>query len=164
MFKSLVFSLLIVVSLLAEHSAAGHIEPEHNERCYVCGMMISNNPGWSAQIVFKDNLHLSFDGPKDMFRYYFNMSKYARGKTRDDISELFVKDYLSGEPIDALKALYVIKSRVFGPMGHEFIPFRDIKNAKGFAGERGGMVILFQNVTPAVLKAIEQGQQSKHHM
>ena len=154
----LILPVLILVSISAVRSYAGYIEPDRKERCHVCGMSIHKNPGWSAQIVFKDGSRASFDGPKDMFRYYFNMSKYNRKKTTDNISEMYVKGYYSKIPFDASKAFYVIYSHVYGPMGHELIPFKERKTAEGFAGERGGRVLPFQEVTPGIIRSLDHGQ------
>ncbi len=153
----LILPVIILISISAVHSYAGYIEPDRKERCHVCGMSIHKNPGWSAQILFKDGSRASFDGPKDMFRYYFNMSKYNRKKNSENISEIYVNGYFSKTPFDASKAFYVIRSRVYGPMGHELIPFADREKAESFSLNRGGSILTFQEVTSEVIRRLDRG-------
>lgn len=99
------------------------LQPNMKDKCPVCGMFVAKYPDFLAQVVFKDGSHAFFDGTKDMFKYYFNLKKYAPKKSPQDISAIYVKDYYTLEPIDGCKALYVAGSNVYGPMGKELIPF-----------------------------------------
>ena len=55
---------------------------------------------------------------------------------------------ISGKTIDATKAFYVIKSDVFGPMGHELIPFESEADAKAFKKDHFGLKVLsFKELT-----------------
>ena len=108
-------------------SGGGH---KHKVRCSTCGMSVAMFADWNAKIEFKDSTHAVFDGAKCMFKYYLDVKKYDPSKSRDDISAIFVKDYYSKEDIDARQAFYVVWSDVYGPMGHEPIPFRNETDRK----------------------------------
>ena len=125
-------SLLIVLCLAAVSLAAEPQDstPPPKEKCPVCGMFVSLFPDWNARIEFRDSTHATFDGAKDMFKYYLNIKKYNPSKNRSDIVSISVKDYDSKESIDALQAFYVIWGDVYGPMGHEPIPFEKEADAK----------------------------------
>lgn len=97
---------------------------------------------WNATIEFADSTRVIFDGPKDMFKYYLNIKKYNPAKSRTDIAGIYVKDYYFGASVDALKAFFVIWSDIYGPMGHEPIPFEREADAKEFLKDHKGRKIL----------------------
>ena len=111
----------------------GLIKVTKNEKCPVCGMFVYKYPKWAAQIFYQDT-HYSFDGVKDLMKYYFNNKK--------NISKILVTDYYSQEAINALKAYFVIGSDVYGPMGDELIPFKNQEEAKTFSMDHKGLKIL----------------------
>lgn len=125
----------------------GRIEVREDEKCPVCGMFVFKYPKWAAQIYVKHNEHehhLSFDGVKDMMKFYFNPSRwgnygYVTSKT---ITKIAVSDYYSGKGIDGRAAFYVVRSDIYGPMGHELIPFAFEEEAKTFLKEHKGMKVL----------------------
>ena len=109
------------------------IKVTKDEKCPVCGMFVYKYPRWVAQIFYSKK-HLSFDGVKDMMKYYFNHKK--------SISKILVTDYYSQKVIDARKAYYVLGSDIYGPMGEELIPFIKIDEAKRFRLDHKGKKIL----------------------
>lgn len=126
------------------------------DKCPVCGMFVKKYPDWISQIVFKDGSYAVFDGAKDMFKYHHNMARYAPGHRQADIDAIYVTDYYSVELIDAYKAYYVVGSNVYGPMGHELIPFRTEADAKEFIRDHKGKKILkFIDVTQNRLKDLD---------
>jgi len=104
-----------------------------DEKCPVCGMYVYKYPRWAAQIFYADK-HYSFDGVKDMMKWYFTHSK--------GINKIKVSDYYSQHAIDGRKAFYVLGSNTYGPMGHELIPFADVEDAKNFKEDHKGKAIL----------------------
>ena len=66
-------------------------KPSKQDKCPVCGMFVSKYPDWIAEVVYKDGKTVFFDGPKDMFKYYFNLKKYDPkrdlGHDRRDLCE-----------------------------------------------------------------------------
>jgi nitrous oxide reductase accessory protein NosL len=68
------------------------------------------------------------------------------------VTGISVKDYYSKTSIDALQAFFVIWSDVYGPMGHEPIPFEKDAKAKKFLQERKGKkIIRFKDITPNLI-------------
>ena len=111
---------------------------------------------WNATIKFKDGTAASFDGAKDMFKYYLDIKKYNPSKTKTDMAAISVKDYYSKTSIDALQAFYVIWSDVYGPMGHEPIPFEKQVDAKKFLkGHKGKKIVRFKEVTPKLITSLD---------
>ncbi len=125
----------------------GEVVVHKGEKCPVCGMFVSKYPRWAAQIFFKKDgtvHHFSFDGVKDMMKFYFNPDDYGKydiKKFRNSITKMIVTDYYTQKGIDAKKAYYVLWSNVLGPMGNELIPFKSLKEAKTFKRDHLGKSI-----------------------
>jgi copper chaperone NosL len=112
------------------------------EKCPVCGMFVSMYVDWSPRIEFKDSAATRFCGPKCMFKYYLDAKKQGMSAGNKEMTAIFVRDYYSKVSIDAFQASYVIWSDVYGPMGHEPIPFEKEADAKRFLKEHKGKKIL----------------------
>jgi nitrous oxide reductase accessory protein NosL len=156
--KTTALSFLLVLSLAAFSFAE---EPKDStlprkEKCPVCGMFVSLFPEWNARIEFKDSAYATFDGAKCMFKYYLNIKKYNPTKNKKDILAISVMDYDSKTSIDALQAFFVIWSDVYGPMGHEPIPFEKEADAKKFLKEHKGKKILrFKDINPKLITSLD---------
>ena len=48
-------------------------------------MFVAKYPDWVAQIRFKDQKTVFFDGAKDLFKYYFRITGYHPGRSVADI-------------------------------------------------------------------------------
>ena len=124
-----------------------------NEKCPVCGMFTYKYPRWATQIFYKHNKHThhhSFDGVKDLMKFYFNPSKWGNyiASTKQNITKILVTDYYSQDAINGIKAFYVIGSDIYGPMGNELIPFKNIEDAKVFKKDHfGTKIIQFSDIT-----------------
>lgn len=158
----MILMIAIVVSLIdvadsAERKRRGITK---KDKCPVCGMFVYKYPKWVAVIELADGTSYFYDGAKDMFKHYMNVSKYTPSKVGQDIVSLEVTDYYAVSLIDAKEAWYVIGSDVFGPMGHELIPFETQVSAKEFLEDHKGTHILrFQDVTEDTIKALDAAQQ-----
>ncbi len=158
----MILMFVIVVSLVdvvdsAERKRRGMTK---KDKCPVCGMFVYKYPKWVAVIELADGTSYFYDGAKDMFKHYMNVSKYTPSKAGQDIVSLEVTDYYAVSLIDAKEAWYVIGSDVFGPMGHELIPFETQVSAKEFLEDHKGTHILrFQDVTEDTIKALDAAQQ-----
>ena len=108
------------------------IRSYYADKCPVCGMFVAKYPDFLAQIVWADGSSVFFDGAKDMFKYYFNLKKYAPSRQSAEIAFVYVTDYYNMTPIDARRAWYVVGSDVYGPMGRELIPFVGEEDAVEF--------------------------------
>jgi nitrous oxide reductase accessory protein NosL len=151
-------SFFFVFLLVGVSFAAGLEEPNPTakDKCPVCGMFVSMFADWNARIKFKDSTDAIFDGAKCMFKYYLNLKKYNPTKNKEDITVISVKDYYSATSIDALKAFFVIWSDVYGPMGHEPIPFEKEAEAKKFLNEHKGKKILrFKDINSNLIKSLD---------
>lgn len=120
-------------TLRTAEKAKYSIEVTKDEKCPVCGMFVYKYPKWATQIFYADK-HYSFDGVKDMMKYYF--------KNKENISKILVRDYYSQKTIDARSAFYVIGSDIYGPMGKELIPFFDKDDAATFMMDHQGDEVL----------------------
>ena len=111
-----------------------------DEKCPICGMFVYKYPRWATQIFYGEDKHYSFDGVKDMMKYYFEHKK--------GISKMLVLDYYSQKAIDASKAYYVIGSDIYGPMGNELIAFKNESSAKTFyMDHRAKKIVNFKDIT-----------------
>ena len=124
-------------------------------KCPVCGMFVAKYPDWSSTARFRDGTTSWYDGPKDMFNHYFDISRYTPGKRQSEIVALTVKEYYSLAPIDAHAAFFVVGSDVSGPMGSELIPFKTEKDARSFKTDHKGKRILrFKEITLQTIKSL----------
>ncbi len=148
--------IILALSLTSPCLAAGPVNPSDRDKCPVCGMFTAKYPNFMAEIVFKDGSYATFDGPKDMFKYYMNLSRYNASKKQGDVEAVYVTDYYALGWIDGLKALYVAGSDVIGPMGRELIPFGKQEDADEFMADHAGKTRLtFNEVTADVLKSLD---------
>lgn len=141
---STVCGLLLSISI-ASTGLAAEVKPlpvPKGAKCPVCGMFVEKYKEWSAHVVFTDGASAFFDGPKDMFRYYFNVSRFDRSRKQADISAIFVTEYYSTKPLDARKAWFVTGSDVFGPMGSELVPLDSEAHAREFMKDHAGKKVL----------------------
>ena len=156
--KKLVF-LFTAIMMGSSPAYAGDRKPDKigpKDKCPVCGMFVARYPDFAAQIQFRDGTTHHFDGAKDMFKYYLNLSRHAPGKTQADISAVFVTDYYDLSLMEGLTAYYVVGSDVYGPMGRELVPFTSESKARDFLKDhRGKTVVRFREVTPAVLRPLD---------
>lgn len=154
-----IFVLFLCAVFLAGDLLAGErkpVAPSPKDKCPVCGMFVKKYPDWMSQIVFKDGSYVVFDGAKDMFRYYLEGKRYKGSYRLSDIDSVYVTDYYQLRVIDAREATYVLGSDVYGPMGHELIPFARVEDAKEFMKDhRGKDILKFGDITPERLKGLD---------
>lgn len=141
-------------------ASAGSGEPQEipsDVSCGKCGMFPAKYPQWQSQIVFSDGSMTPFDGCKCMFGFMFNMAKYDPAHQSQDIANVWVKDFNSGDWVDAKNAHYVIGSEVMGPMGKELIPFADAAAAQAFQKKNGGQLAMYDTISMGTLKPLMGG-------
>lgn len=158
--KLFTYTILLLLSVTTI-SAAGAVGPQarkpaSGDKCPVCGMFVAKYPDFAAQVQFRNGSALHFDGPKDLFKYYQNISRYSPGRKQGDIAAILVTSYYSLSLIDAQTAWYVTGSDVYGPMGRELIPFEKEAEAREFQKDHKGKALLrFREITPAVVKGLD---------
>lgn len=129
--------------------------PDKKDKCPVCGMFVAKYPVWTAEIIFQDGSTYFFDGPKDLFRFYFNITSYSPKQKIDFISNIYVTEYYDTRFIKAQTGWYVVGSDVYGPMGKELIPFKSEDDAKQFFSDHKGEEILqFNAITAEMIKGM----------
>ena len=144
------------VLLAGSLPAAEALKPSPKDKCPVCGMFVAKYPDWIAAIRFRDGSAVFFDGAKDMFKYYFDLKKYAPSKKPSDIQTLQVTDYYDLIPINGYEASYVLGSDIFGPMGRELISFAKEGAAREFLKDhKGKSIVKFKEITPALIKTLD---------
>jgi len=152
--KSLLFSSILVCVFSVPSFAAEvkPVTPKQSDKCPVCGMFVAKYTHWLAEVVYKDGTYAVFDGPKDMFKYYLNLQKYAPSKRSNEITGIYVTEYYSTKLLDAKKLFFVIGSDVYGPMGDEFVPLSSESDAREFMRDhKGTRIVKFQEVTNELL-------------
>jgi nitrous oxide reductase accessory protein NosL len=132
-FQALTLYLWDVKRVATTKSLPQTIKVTKDEKCPVCGMFVYKYPRWVAQIFYAEK-HFSFDGVKDMMKYYSHH--------KQNISKILVTDYYSQKVIDAREAYYILGSDIYGPMGEELIPFKNRDEAKRFRLDHKGKKIL----------------------
>jgi len=152
-----VFCIFFVFTSMARAKDQAAVAPGPKDKCPVCGMFVAKYPDFIVVVFLKDNTRAFFDGVKDMMKYYFNVNKYAPGKTVGDIGAVHVMDYYTANPIDGFKAFYVSGSDVYGPMGRELIPFEKKEDAEEFVKDHSGKAILgFTDITVDIVKSLDR--------
>ena len=137
---------------LEDKEIEGQVITKEDEKCPVCGMFTYKYPRWAAQIFYEDGenkIHYSFDGVKDLMKFYFNSQKWGKYPIakQKNIVKILVTDYYSQKGIDGRKAFYVIRSDIYGPMGNELIPFELEGDAQTFKNDHyGKRVIKFSDI------------------
>ena len=153
------FLILSMLAGLTAAAAAGSLpalSPAGRDRCPVCGMFVAKYPDWVAQVRFRDQKTVFFDGAKDFFKYYFEVKKYHPARSTDDVAAVYVTDYYTMQPIDAAGAFYVVDSDIYGPMGRELIPFASTTDAETFMRDhRGRQMLPFAAVTPELVNSLD---------
>lgn len=140
--RGLLMAVLLVLASPALAGEAAFPDPGRRDMCAVCGMVVSKYPAWTASVVYKDGHVHHFDGAKDLFKYLFDVPRYARGHRAEDIARVGVTEYYGLTRIDARRAWYVIGSDVLGPMGHELIPLASKADAEEFMRDHHGLRML----------------------
>jgi len=147
------------VSLCADGVSFAVPKPGPMDLCPVCGMIVSNDPNWTATLVWKDGHAHHFDGAKDLFKFLQALPKYAPGHKREDIRFCLVTDFYNLEKVDAKKALYVIGSDVMGPMGHELVPLASKADAEDFLKDhKGKRIVSYDEVTTGIIDRVDAGK------
>lgn len=144
---------LLYICAVTQAAQRKPVEVKKSDKCQVCGMLVAGYPNWISQIIFTDGTYAFFDGPKDMFRYYFNLAKYNPSKKQADIDAMYVTEYYSAKLADARKLFFIQGSDVNGPMGAELVPVESIGKAKEFMKDHHGKKMLrFDEVKKEDLK------------
>jgi copper chaperone NosL len=116
--------------------------------CSLDGMVLNDFPGPKGQIVYDQGEPYFFCDTKEMF------SIFLRPEQKRRIVGVFTQDmgktdwaHPQGHWIDAKGAFYVVGSKREGSMGPTVASFAAEPDAQTFAGQYGGKVLRFDQVT-----------------
>ncbi|MEK8051956.1 nitrous oxide reductase accessory protein NosL [Ideonella sp. DXS22W] len=125
-------------------------------RCPVCGMFPARAAAWAAQVIYRDGDAHFFDSPLSLHLFLQDVGRYARGRSRQDLAALYVRDTEGGGWIDAIGAWHVQGSDALGPMRAGNLPaFASRSAAERFAQGHGGQVLAAAQIDAAVLTALD---------
>ncbi len=114
-------------------------------------------PKWHCEAVLKNGHTETFISVKSMMQVYLHQEYFLkRNLLKDKIDKIYVKDYLTGEKVNAKQAVYVFGSRIEGPHGDDLIPFSTETNAKLFMMKHGGTKLLpYSKITTGLLRYLD---------
>jgi len=141
--------------------------------CDVCGMVIAEHPGPSAQLFYADQEPAGhpnparFDSTWEAFQFDFEREDWDR-------EAFYVTDYsaveydvqtVEGQPVisrhveaetfvDSEAVTFVAGSAVVGTMGEDLLGFSERADAEAFRDEYGGELVTAGEVTPALISQL----------
>ncbi|MCA1789788.1 MAG: nitrous oxide reductase accessory protein NosL, partial [Thioalkalivibrio sp.] len=68
-------------------------DPQARDACPVCGMLVARYPAWIATVQYADGHTDHFDGAKDLFKYLFDLFRYAPGREAGEMVAIGVTEY-----------------------------------------------------------------------
>jgi nitrous oxide reductase accessory protein NosL len=143
--------------------------------CDVCGMVISQHPGPTAEIFYVDQRPeghenpARFDSTWEAYQYDFERANQGWQKSAFYVTDYSSVEYslfeergstlISTHPQQEAFALaqevtYVAGSTVEGAMGRDLLGFTDESDAESFQSEHGGDLITHGNVSPEVIAGL----------
>lgn len=137
-----VCAFLALAGLAGTVTAGPGEGPGPQDRCAVCGMFVAPYANWVAVVEFRDGSRAFFDGPRDMFVYFFGLPKYKSGAKTEDVAAIYVTEYYTTRRLKAEDVCFVVGSDVMGPMGNELVPVQGRDNAATFRRDHGGTKIM----------------------
>lgn len=156
--------ICLIVFFVSGFAQAALSQPDQSlsatTRCQTCGMFVAKYPNWISVLVLEDNTSRYFDGVKDLMVFVLNSPYY--GVAQEDLREIWVKDYYSLDWIDGRQCFYVVGSDVYGPMGHDFIPFATKKAALNFQQDHHGTeIVTFSSISSQRVESMRVGQKMR---
>lgn len=114
-------------------------------------------PKWLCEAKLKNGKTLQFVSVKSMMQVYQHQDFFKKNKLlEDDIDAIYVQDFISGNKVDATKAVYLFGSRIVGPHGDDLIPFASAENAKLFMMKNSGTKILpFDKLSKGLIRYLD---------
>ena len=141
--------------------------------CDVCGMVISQHPGPTAEIFYADERPAGHDNPArfdstwEAFQFDFEHEDWSREAfyvtdysavdyeiRTDGDQQVISTHYDAASFVDATAVTFVAGSAVLGAMGKDLIGFSERADAESFQADHGGDVVGFDEVTPELLSTL----------
>jgi copper chaperone NosL len=149
-----------------------------DDQCEVCGMVIPNHPGPSAEVFYRDEQPSGHDNPArfdstwEAFQYDFERRDRGWDRTAFYVTDYSSVDYsltrdgdstvISTHPeadafADATGVTFVVGSEVKGAMGRDLIGFSAETDAESFSDDHGGTLLTFGDVTRETVAGLGMG-------
>lgn len=114
-------------------------------------------PKWLCEAELKNGKTLQFVSVKSMMQVYRHQDYFKKNKLlEDDINAIYVQDFISGNKVNATKAVYLFGSRTVGPHGDDLIPFESTESARLFMMKNGGTKILpFDKLSKGLIRYLD---------
>jgi nitrous oxide reductase accessory protein NosL len=107
------------------------------DRCPVCAMRPKQHAKFASAIELKDGTTYYFCGTGCMLRTWLHPDAFV-GAAREQLKRAVVREYFSGDHVDAAGVVWVTGSDVVGPMGPAIVPLADEQAAETFKKRHGG--------------------------
>jgi len=146
---------------------------EHS--CDICGMVIPNHPGPSAEVFYADEQPSGHENPArfcstwEAFKYDFErdnqgwerqafyVTDYSTVEYEllTDAGDTLISAHVQAEAFtDATDVTFVAGSNVKGAMGKDLIGFSGQDDAEEFQSEHGGQVVAFADVSETTIQQL----------
>jgi len=149
---------ILIITLLSFGLFAGKLTLR-NEHAIdpVYQLSLKNYKKFICEATLNNGKIIQFVSVKAMMQVFYHQDYFIDHKYMDsNIKKLYVKDFLTGEKLDAKKALYVFGSRVIGPHGDDLIPLKDQASVKIFAIKyKGTKTLPYKKITVGLIKYLD---------
>ena len=112
-----------------------HLSPA--DRCPVCGMAVVKYEKFAGAIQLKDKTTYYFCSAGCLIRAWLHPEIFI-GRPQTALQTVIVREYFSGQTVDARAVIWVAGSDVIGPMGPALVPLRDKPSLQTFTRRHGG--------------------------
>lgn len=126
-------------------------DPAATDSCHVCGMPPAKFPTHQAQILTKEKQTIHFCSTQCLVTYLSEPKKFDGANTVMPMAS-WVTVYPDGGFDYAGGLYYLVGSSLMGSMGPEAIPLRTKADAEKLAAEKGGKIVTFDQLTPAMIR------------
>ena len=137
----------------AEQTSLTPVEIDRSTSCELDGMLLADYPGPKAQVRFAGQDKPSFFCDTVELFATLLAGEQVRAAQAVYVQDMGQADWNApkGHWIDAKTAVYVVGGKRHGSMGPTIGSFAQEADAKKFAGEYGGKVLRFAEITPAMV-------------
>ena len=157
--KKLIIALcLLGVGIQAEESFGSKVLLlENNATDLVYQLPLKQHQKWLAEVEFTNHQKMQFVSVKSMMQVYQHQDYFLkRNLIPAPIKQIYVQDFMTGERIEAEKAVYLFGSRIVGPHGDDLIPFASQERAELFKLKHGGTKILpFERLSKGLIRYLD---------
>jgi nitrous oxide reductase accessory protein NosL len=140
----LVFTVCILGQSLASSPSPGRIGLDAGggmrisaeDRCPVCAMLPVRYPRFATAIELRDGRTYYFCSAGCMLNAWQHPDIFL-GIAKELLGRPVVREYLSGEVMDAREVFWVSGSDVVGPMGPALVPLKNARHLEAFRKRHG---------------------------